>query len=98
MCDLPSALSPPAAQSIAHPRLHRRMVLVHPCEAPEPVRQSQVAAHDDAEVPCFCPEGVREVRQARIQSAAEGICTSGLERRFHIEENDIAGIVGHDSV
>ena len=33
----------------------------------------------NAEVPRFCPEGDQEVWQARLQSAAEGICASDLE-------------------
>jgi hypothetical protein len=98
MHDLPPALFALVATGEPHSRLHRRMILFLPCEAEEPVGQRQVAVHDDAEVPPFDLEGVREVRQALLPHTAEGLCTSGLERWFAIEEHDIGGVVGHDSV
>ena len=98
MHDLPFALIPLVNHGVARPSLHRRMILRHPREAPKPVGESQVATHGDTEVPRFCLEGGREVRQARLPSAAEVFCPSGLEWWFRIEDDDLRGVVGHESI
>ena len=50
MHDLSSAPSSPVASGASNPTLHRWTVLFLLCEA-----ESQIANHDDAEVPPFCP-------------------------------------------
>jgi hypothetical protein len=65
MHNLPSAVLSRVAHGRVHPRLHRRMVLFHASEAPEPVGESDVPADGDPEVPRLRLEGGREVSNSR---------------------------------
>ena len=99
MNDLPFAANPPVASGDSYPGLHDRMVLFHARETEKPVCQSQVAADGEAEISHLCLEGVREVGQGRLPRPSPGICPRGLERRFHVEDDDLRRVaVGRSGV
>ena len=74
------------------------MVLCHASEPEKPVCKSQIAADGEAEVSHLGLERVREVWQARLPRPSPGICPVGLERRFHVEDDDLRRIVVHQSI
>jgi len=98
MYDLPDVLMALVTGSAPYPRLHDWMIFFHPGKAPEPVGERQVAAHENAKVAYFCPEGGWEAGQACLPSAAKLMCIFDLERRFRVENNGIYCIMAHDLI
>jgi hypothetical protein len=97
--DLPSVLTPLIADGAPRPRLHCRVIFVHPSKAPEPVGKRQVTANENTKVTYLCPECSREAGQACFPGAAELIyILDFLERRFHVEDDGLRSIMAYDLI
>jgi hypothetical protein len=74
------------------------MVLGPARDTPQPVGKRHVAADGEAEVSPLGREDVRDVRRARRPRPSSGLGPCGLERRFHVEDDDIRRLEVHTPI
>lgn len=98
MNNLPSILTSLTASSNPQPHLRRGVIWIDACEVRHPVGDRQVAADVDAQILHLCPGGCRHAGQTGFPQVAASLYASDLERRFHIEDHNIWGVVDHNLI